>query len=95
MKESELLGKLMPGHPDILPIIENIRDKYNIPPMNPEDDIDVILLTRDDIDWDAVHQDIERQVQNVRLLDDKTDNYLQLVRLLQSASQDFPELEDV
>jgi hypothetical protein len=25
MKESELLGKLMLGHPDLLPIIENIR----------------------------------------------------------------------
>ena len=24
MKQAELLGKLMPGHPDILPIIENI-----------------------------------------------------------------------
>jgi hypothetical protein len=31
MKESELLGKLMPGHPDILSIIENIREKYQIP----------------------------------------------------------------
>jgi len=30
MKKSELLGKLMPGHPDILPIIENIRQKYQL-----------------------------------------------------------------
>ena len=31
MKQSELLGKLMPGHPDLLPIIENIREKYQLP----------------------------------------------------------------
>ena len=39
MKESELLGSLMPGHPDIFPIIENIRAKYQIPEMTPGDDI--------------------------------------------------------
>jgi hypothetical protein len=33
MKESEFLGKLLPGHPDIKPIIENIREKYQIPPI--------------------------------------------------------------
>jgi hypothetical protein len=54
MKETELLGKLLPGHLDIFPIIENIREKYQIPPVDPEDDIDEILLTRDDIDWDVV-----------------------------------------
>jgi len=31
MKEAELLGKLMPGYPDIFPIIENIREKYQLP----------------------------------------------------------------
>lgn len=31
MKESELLGTLLPGHPDIFPIIENIREKHQIP----------------------------------------------------------------
>jgi len=30
MKESELVGKLLPGHPDLLPIIENFREKYQI-----------------------------------------------------------------
>jgi len=35
MKESELLGKLMPGHPDIFPIIENISEKYQLPDGGP------------------------------------------------------------
>jgi hypothetical protein len=55
MKESELLGRLLPGHPDIIPIIEKIREKYQIPPINPEDDdITQLLLTNDE-----VHQDID------------------------------------
>ena len=46
MKESELLGKLMPGHPDILPKMENIREKYQIPEVRPEDEyITELLLT--------------------------------------------------
>jgi hypothetical protein len=36
MKETKLLGKLMPGHPDLFPIIENIREKYQIPEVDPE-----------------------------------------------------------
>jgi hypothetical protein len=92
MKESELLGKLMPGHPDILPIIENIREKYRIPDVRPEDDIAEILLTRDDIDWDAVHKDIELQVKNVPLLDDPETKYIQNLKNLQSMPLDFPEL---
>jgi hypothetical protein len=38
MKESTLLGKLLPSHPDILPILEEIREKYQIPPISPSDD---------------------------------------------------------
>jgi len=49
MKETELVGKLLPGHPDIFLIINTIREKYQIPEVRPEDDIDAILLTRDDI----------------------------------------------
>lgn len=30
MKESELFDKLFPGHPDLLPILESIREKYDI-----------------------------------------------------------------
>ena len=31
MKVSKILGTLMPSHPDIVPIIENIREKYQLP----------------------------------------------------------------
>jgi len=36
MKESELLGKLILRHPDIFPLIENIRERYQIPKVKPE-----------------------------------------------------------
>ena len=45
----------MLGHPDLLPIIENIREKYQFPEIRPEDDdITQVLLTNCEIDWDAV-----------------------------------------
>jgi hypothetical protein len=31
MKESELLGQLIPSHPDFQPIIYEIREKYKLP----------------------------------------------------------------
>lgn len=37
MKEADLLGKLLPGHLNVFPIIENIREKYNIPEVRPEE----------------------------------------------------------
>lgn len=37
MKEAHLLGKLLPSHPDILPILEEIREKYQIPEISPTD----------------------------------------------------------
>lgn len=36
-KEAELLTKLMPGHADLWPIIQDIREKYGIPPINPDE----------------------------------------------------------
>ena len=38
MKETELLGKLLPSHPDIFPIINNMREKYQLPEVDPDED---------------------------------------------------------
>jgi len=38
MKESKLLGTLLPSHPDLIPIIQAIREKYNLPEISPDDD---------------------------------------------------------
>ena len=38
MKESQLLGTLLPSQPDLIPIIQAIREKYNLSEINPDDD---------------------------------------------------------
>ena len=38
MKESEFLGELIPTSPDLFPIIQAVREKYNLPEINPDDD---------------------------------------------------------
>ena len=43
MNETELLGELFPSHPDIIPIIQNIREKYQIPEVKPRPGTDRFL----------------------------------------------------
>jgi hypothetical protein len=38
MKESHFIGTLMPSHPDFQPIIQEIREKYSLPEISPDDD---------------------------------------------------------
>jgi len=38
MQESKLLGKLLPTSPDFLPIVQQLRDKYGLPELAPDDD---------------------------------------------------------
>jgi len=37
-KESELLGTLIPTHPDLFPIVQQMREKYNLPEISLDDD---------------------------------------------------------
>lgn len=37
-KESQLLGTLMPTHPDLFPIVQQMRTKYKLPEISPDDD---------------------------------------------------------
>jgi hypothetical protein len=59
MEETKILGKLLPSHPDILPILKEIREKYKIPEISPTDDSLKVLLEYElEIDWKAVHAEI-------------------------------------
>lgn len=92
MNEAELLGEPFPSHPDVIPIIKNIREKYQIPPIDPEDeDITELLLTNYEIDWEAVRRDIETQVKNIPLFEGAEVNYIQTLKRLRDSSLDFPE----
>ncbi|HCC79395.1 MAG: hypothetical protein A2X25_06715 [Chloroflexi bacterium GWB2_49_20] len=58
-----LFSSLLPSYPDLLPIIQEIREKYNIPEVGSEDGgMTEVLLADEQIDWDAVRQDIEDQL---------------------------------
>ena len=63
MKEFELFGHLLPSHPDIFPILQKVREKYQIPEIRPEDDGFIeTLLTEYEIDWHEVRQEIEQEL---------------------------------
>jgi len=38
VKESKLLGSLIPSHPDFAPIIQEIKEKYQLPEISPDDE---------------------------------------------------------
>jgi hypothetical protein len=59
MLETQFFGKLLPTQPDIKPILLEIREKYQIPEINPEDNgLRVLLKYHLEIDWAAVHAEI-------------------------------------
>jgi len=65
MRESTLFSSLLPSHPDLLPILQNIRNKYGIPEIDPDDiGMKEIFLSDNDINWQSVHQEIEAQIRN-------------------------------
>lgn len=38
MKEAKILGELLPSHPDLLPIVNSVREKYRLKPVCPDDE---------------------------------------------------------
>ena len=75
MKETQLFGKLLPTLPPILSILEEIREKYNIKDIKPEDDsLKELLEFELDIDWDAVHAEILERLREADLLPEKAKN---------------------
>jgi hypothetical protein len=38
MKVNKFLGSLIPTHPDLYPIVQQMRDKHNLPEISPDDD---------------------------------------------------------
>ncbi len=93
MKQPKLLGKLIPGHPDVSPIIESIRAKYQIPEIRPhEEDFNKILLSNIEIDWKLVREDIEQQIrENDTLLPPDTKMFYKGAQAI-NATTDYPEL---
>lgn len=63
MKESKFLGALFPSHPDLIPIIETIRDKYKLPVVNPQEDpIKEIYLGDEFVSFEEFRQEIKNRI---------------------------------
>jgi hypothetical protein len=63
MKESEFLGTLLPSHPDFFPIVQSIREKYNLPEISPDDEaIKEIFLGEKIISLEEFRNEIENCV---------------------------------
>lgn len=63
MNESKFLGALLPSHPDYKPIIQMVREKYNLPELIPDDDpISEIFLGDEIVSLDEFRQDIRNQI---------------------------------
>jgi len=92
---AQLLGILLPSHPDFLPILQAVREKYNIPEFSSDaDGLDEILLNGLDIDWNAVRHDIKEQI----LAKPETApagmmNFYQGFKTYQDQPPDFSELD--
>ncbi len=97
MNEIKLLSTILPSHPDFLNIINNIRKKYDIPEISPEDDgITEILLDDNQIDWDAVRQDIENQLRAIpEILPPGLFSSLQNLKAIENQPLNFPELDEL
>lgn len=64
MQETKVLGALLPSHPDLQPIIQELRDKYQLPEISPGDDpIEEIFLDDKQIPLADFRQEIIDLVQ--------------------------------
>jgi len=69
MQESKLLGTLIPSSPDFLPIVNEMRRKYQLPEVSPDDD----PITEVFLDGEPVAlEDFRKQIKN--LVEDTTDH---------------------
>jgi hypothetical protein len=94
MKEARLFGKLLPTHPDILPVLEEIRENYNIKDIKPEDDsLKELLEFGLDIDWDAVHAEILERLKESDLLPEKAKDAYNSYHKVKTIGLVDPELD--
>ena len=94
MQENKLFGALLPTHPDILPIIEAVRKKYDIPEINPNDeDFIEFLISNEEYDWQAIREEIEQRIrENEKILPPAYGMLYKAIQASNNAPLTFPEL---
>lgn len=94
MQENKLFGALLPTHPDILPIIEAVKKKYDIPEINPNDeDFIEFLISNEEYDWQAIREEIEQRIrENENILPPAYGMLYKAIKASNNAPLTFPEL---
>ena len=96
MQINKLLGKLTPAHPDFLPILTSVREKYDIPEIAPGDETLAEIVGADNMpDVEAMRDDIEQELRKVP--DFLPKEALLIYKILEAKEQDFPypELDEL
>ena len=98
MKEAKFLGALLPSSPDFLPIIQSVREKYDLPEISPKDDpIEKIYLGDEIVPLEEFRQDIENRLrENLGFMPPETAKLYQSAKSLQQANigQELDTLTD-
>ena len=94
MRVSKFLGALLPTHPDFLPIIQELREKYQLAEISPDDDpIEEVCLGNEIIPLKEFRRDIENLVrENLGFMPPDTKKLYVSAKIL-SAMTEFKELE--
>jgi len=97
MREENFFGKLLPSHPDLLPSLQRIREKYNIPEIAPGDEtLAEILGAENEIDLEAFRQDIETELRKIpELLPKGADIIYKILQDKEENNLNFPELDEL
>lgn len=65
MQETKLLGTPLPSSPDLIPIVRQLREKYGLPELGPDDEpITEIFLDGEPVPLENFHQEIRSLVQD-------------------------------
>jgi hypothetical protein len=96
MQITNALGKLTPAHPDLMPILVSVREKYNIPEIAPGDPTLAEIVGADNMpNVEAMRDDIE---QELRKIPDFLPEKAQLIYKIIDAKEndfDYPEMDEL
>src|SRR5512138_1195448 len=66
MLEADFYGKLLPTHPDIMAILRDVRDEYDIPEISPQDDrLRALLKLHLGINWRRFRTEILQRLKDL------------------------------
>lgn len=88
-KRIQILSDMLPTHSDIQPILETLREKYDLPKGGIIDsDYAEQILERDDIPWETIREEVKAEIENI------SDLWPPGVHNLFASFREFPEAKE-